>query len=605
MNFFLRKEIRYFRLIEQISLLTIKVERVKNNMRGVIEMKTLRAQITLGFGIVLLLVVILGVNSFLGIRGLVDYSEEVSEEQLPVLITDSRLAFNIAERVALSRGYMLTEDEAYIDEFNELTEVSITLQEDLLNKVNNVETQEMVAKSIEWREILTEQLFPAIQAGDEERALEIDRDLAEPLANELMNEFDNAASVRQDEVLVDGIEQTEIGKRTAMINFIVAIIVIIAGIVISYFMARSISRPIMAVSERMGRMSEGYLNDEPLETKRQDEVGQQVHSINTMRERFQSTLYGTLDISRKLNNSSNQLLSATDAVSDSSTQIAATMEQLAAGAEAQANTATNMAEMVGDFFEDVQQANQAGGEVAEAATQVLTRTGDGNEMMESSVDQMNDIDQVVRNSVEQIQQLDNQTKEISELVIVISEIAEQTNLLALNAAIEAARAGEQGKGFAVVADEVRKLAEEVASSVSEITTIVDQVQKGSSSAVSALENGYTTVQDGKEKIIETQTVFEDITNLVTNMNSLTTTMSSNLEHIEEIGEQLTTGVSEVASIAEQSAAGVEETTASVEQSSFQIETINTGAEELTNLANELEESVNQFAIEEGREIVQS
>lgn len=239
--------------------------------------------------------------------------------------------------------------------------------------------------------------------------------------------------------------------------------------------------------------------------------------------------------------------------------------------------------------------------MADAAGEVLQRTGDGNKMMTGSVEQMNEIYAVVNESVEQIQRLDNQTKEISELVIVISEIAEQTNLLALNAAIEAARAGEQGKGFAVVADEVRKLAEQVAESVNEITTIVDRVQEGSSTAVKFLENGYTSVQEGKEAVMETQTVFEDITNLVTNMTTLTNDMSENLNHIEEIGEQLTTGVAEIASIAEQSAAGVQETTASVEQTSFQIETINQGAVELADLSMELEKSVNQFAIEEGKE----
>ncbi len=564
-------------------------------------MKTLRAQITLGFGIIILLVIILSGSSVFGINGLVKHSEDISEEQLPVLITDSRLAFNIAERIALSRGYMLTEDNTYITEFNELTEASIDLQEDLLNRVDNEQARQMVTKSIEWREVVTEQLFPAIQSGNEAEALRIDSEIAEPLANELMEEFDLAASERQDEMLAAGIERAEQGRATALMNLTIAIVVILAGLVISYFMARSISRPVVAVSERMGRMSEGILNDEPLEIKRRDEVGQQVHSINTMRERFQETLYGTLDISRKLNDSSEKLLNATGTVSDSSNQIAATMEQLAAGSEAQANTASNMAEMVGEFFEDVQQANQAGNKVAGAATQVLSRTEDGNEMMASSVEQMNEIYQVVHHSVEQIQELDSQTKEISELVVVISEIAEQTNLLALNAAIEAARAGEQGKGFAVVADEVRKLAEQVANSVSEITAIVDRVQTGSSTAVKALENGYTTVTDGKEKIIETQTVFEDITHLVTNMTRLTTDMSGTLDHMEEIGEQLTTGVSEVASIAEQSAAGVQETTASVEQTSFQVETIDTGAKELSQLATELETSVNQFAIEENKE----
>lgn len=564
-------------------------------------MKTLRTQIMLGFGIVVLLIVILGVSTALGINNLVEYSEDVSEEQLPVLIADSRLTFNIAERVALTRGYMLTGEEEYVEEFNQLTEVSAQLQQELLTIDNSEEMANLVERSIEWRKIVVEQVFPAIQAGNEAEALRIDREITEPLANALILEFNEMTSARQDGVLAEGLLRAEEGKTTAIVNIVLAIISITIGVVISYMMARGISRPVIQVSDRVERMAEGYLNDVPLETKRKDELGQQVYAINTMRERIQGTLFGTLNISRQLNESSGELLTSTETVRDSSNQIAATMEQLAAGAEAQANTASNMAEMVGEFFEDVRGANEAGRGVGNAAEEVLQRTGDGNERMANSVEQMNEIYQVVNESVEQIQLLDNQTKEISELVIVISEIAEQTNLLALNAAIEAARAGEQGKGFAVVADEVRKLAEQVAESVNKITFIVNRVQEGSSTAVKFLENGYTSVIEGKEAVVETQAVFEDITNLVTNMTRLTAEMSSNLNHIEEVGEQLTTGVAEIASIAEESAAGVQETTASVEQTTFQMEMINDGAEKLSELATELEKSVNQFAIEEGKE----
>jgi len=123
----------------------------------------------------------------------------------------------------------------------------------------------------------------------------------------------------------------------------------------------------------------------------------------------------------------------------------------------------------------------------------------------------------------------------------------------------------------VVAEEVKKLAEQVADSVSEITTIVNTVQAGSSSAVRALEKGYHSVADGKQKVMDTGRIFGEITELVTNMNKLTSTMSADLDHIEEIGSKLTEGVTEIASIAEESAAGVEETTASVEQATYQID----------------------------------
>lgn len=561
-------------------------------------MKTLRAQIMLSFGVVILLVIILSVNSALGINGLVKNSEEMSEEELPILIADSRLAFNIAERVALARGYMLTKDEHYLEDFNELSESSIELQAELERAVNSEEVHNLVAKSIEWREILTNQIFPAVKAGNDVEAHRIDSEIAGPLADELVNGFDTMANNRQDSMLANGIENAAKARSTAQTNFIIAIGVILLGLGIGYFMSRNISRPIVTVSERMERMAQGILNDQPLETNRKDEIGQQIHSINEMKTQIQDTLYGTLGIARQVNERSGKLTEATGTVSDSSNQIAATMEQLAAGSEAQAHTATNMAEMVGRFYEDVQHANGVSDEVVTASNSVLERTGAGNDMMTSSVEQMNEIYRVVNESVERIQQLDNQTKEISELVTVISEIAEQTNLLALNAAIEAARAGEQGKGFAVVAEEVKKLAEQVADSVNEITVIVDTVQEGSSSAVTALESGYHSVADGKQKVIDTGHIFEEITGLVSNMNKLSDELSEDLKNIEEAGGRLTEGVTEVASIAEESAAGVEETTASVEQTTFQIETISNGAEELAQLSNDLETSVNQFEIED-------
>jgi len=131
---------------------------------------------------------------------------------------------------------------------------------------------------------------------------------------------------------------------------------------------------------------------------------------------------------------------------------------------------------------------------------------------------MNDVHTIVKNAVEKVRLLDQESKQISKLVEVVSDIAEQTNLLALNAAIEAARAGEDGKGFAVVADEVRKLAEQVATSINEITQISDRIQEGSDSVAEALETGYQHVNQGSEQIDKTGE--EEITNSAEGLKQL-------------------------------------------------------------------------------------
>ena len=570
------------------------LEEEEVSMKNVLGFKSIKSKLLFAFSIVIALVILLGLYNVWVINKSNAEAKNIVETELPMLIANEELALSMANRIATARGYVLYGWD-FKDRFNDYTEIGKQNEEVIRGIRVSDEFEKIMERTIEWRQQVAAEVFDEYDKGNEEQAL---KNLAaiDDTAREIMAAYEQMA--KESQQIINDIEAEIVasGESTLFVVSGITILVIIISIIAAFFTSSIISKPIKMVMDRMVLIAKGDLSSKPLETNAQDEVGQLVVATNEMSAQINEILLGTLQIAHQVNQRSANLTEATGAVSDSSNQIAATMEQLAAGSEAQAHTASNMAEMVGNFFEDVQNANAAGGEVATASNTVLERTAAGNTMMTSSVEQMDAIYQIVNESVKEIQNLDNQTKEISELVIVISEIAEQTNLLALNAAIEAARAGEEGKGFAVVAEEVKKLAEQVATSVREITTIVDTVQEGSSSAVRALETGYTHVKDGQDKIANTGHIFEEITNLVTNMNKLTDTMSADLNSIEAVGSKLTEGVTEVASIAEESAAGVEETTASVEQTTFQIETISGSAEELAQLSADLESSVNQFTI---------
>ena len=139
------------------------------------------------------------------------------------------------------------------------------------------------------------------------------------------------------------------------------------------------------------------------------------------------------------------------------------------------------------------QANEHSLKVSNTSNEILTLTDEGIQLMNHSIQQMSTIDQIVKDAVDKVKGLETQSQEISTLVQVIKDISDQTNLLALNAAIEAARAGENGRGFSVVANEVKKLAEQVSDSVGDITGIVNKIQKESKLVVNALVNGYKEV----------------------------------------------------------------------------------------------------------------
>ena len=228
---------------------------------------------------------------------------------------------------------------------------------------------------------------------------------------------------------------------------------------------------------------------------------------------------------------------------------------------------------------------------------VLAMTNEGSQLMESSTKQMESIDHIVQGAVQKVQSLETQSQEISKLVDVIKEISDQTNLLALNAAIEAARAGEHGKGFAVVADEVRKLAEQVGASVSEITMIVNNIQKEFSTVTTSLENGYNAVEQGTKQIRVTSERFTEINVAVTEMANRISAITENLANIAENGEIMNHGIQEIATISEESAAGIEQTAASAEQASNSMEDVANSSMQLAKMAEELNSLVLRFKLQ--------
>ncbi len=326
-----------------------------------------------------------------------------------------------------------------------------------------------------------------------------------------------------------------------------------------------------------------------------------------------------------------QIAQGTVQQSSAVTETAGTVEQVgraidgvAKGAQEQATAVASSSEMTAQISTAVQQvaANAQAG--AKGAAEEAESARDGAQKVDATVAGMESIREKVGLSAEKVQEMGQRPEEIGAIVETIDDIASQTNLLALNAAIEAARAGEHGKGFAVVADEVRKLAERASGATREISDLIKNIQKTVAEAVTAMNDGATEVEAGVERANESGQALADILEgveqvtqqveeiasaaeemenstdeLVKSIDGVSAVVEENTAATEEMSagsSEVTQAMENIASISEQNSAAAEEVSAATVEMTAQVDEVTTSAQILSDLASTLQQAVSQFTL---------
>ncbi|WP_080846126.1 methyl-accepting chemotaxis protein [Cytobacillus gottheilii] len=390
------------------------------------------------------------------------------------------------------------------------------------------------------------------------------------------------------EVIQDIQAVKQINNEILFFLLLIGVSSVIVVIIVSMLLSSSFSKPIQQIKEMMQQLANGNLMNTYQGKARKDEFGLLIQDILETQTKMKEMIQGIQDLSSVVKRESIEMKHACAEMMEGTEAVAVTMQHLSSGSEQQADRTVSISEQMAVFDESITATDHEGKVILTSAAEVNGITKNGKKLMTQSIEQMSAIHSMMESAVEKVQGLDQQSKEINMLVEVIRGIADQTNLLALNAAIEAARAGEHGKGFAVVADEVRKLAEQVSSSITEITNIVDRIQLESQAVSRSLSEGFEQVEKGSNDLSKTDQAFETIYQSMLNMVNRTETISNHLTHISSNSTAMKQSLEQVASISEESAAGIEETSASVQQTSASIQQITTKAHDLERKAAELE-----------------
>ncbi|ASI88503.1 MULTISPECIES: methyl-accepting chemotaxis protein [Vibrio] len=398
----------------------------------------------------------------------------------------------------------------------------------------------------------------ALYQNIENLALEVDGAMA------TLNGFTETATAN----LNQSLEQAGTIYDEGVIKAIgIGVVVVLIAVGIGYHIAQSVRQPLNSTLKTLESLTEGDMTQR-IEVKYNNEFRRLGNHINTLADSLHNVLV-------KLNDASDNL---TDTASNNQSTSLSAQSQLSAQREQTANVATAMTEM----SHSVQEVANSAQNSLEKVHQVESASESGRQIMSTNISTINQLELRLNESVEAVGELQKMSSQIGSILDVIRNIAEQTNLLALNAAIEAARAGEQGRGFAVVADEVRVLAQKTTESTTEIETMISNLQTSSKSAGQVIESCMKDMELSVEQASTANGAMEEIQALIIEISQMSTHISQAAGEQSETTVDIAKNIEEINHIADESYQAMSQIAAT--------------SESLTSLANQQSELVHRFKL---------
>lgn len=378
--------------------------------------------------------------------------------------------------------------------------------------------------------------------------------------------------------------------------FITLAIAVAIIIVISLIINHMIIKPINALRQNADELANLNLTVDLFQTKSKDEIGSLAIAFQNMKDRLAETMTIVSKNANEVSNSSVALADSSEQTNDAAQQIAATMNDVATGTNVQTEQVEQIVKMMENTIQLVEESLDNAKSGLETANESTVLANEGETAISKAIQHLSTVTETVDYATDSIQKLGMRSEEIGSIVTVITDISEQTNLLALNAAIEAARAGEHGQGFAVVATEVRNLAEQSKTASQQITELISDIQAETSVTVRTMESNLAAVEEQVLIINEGGEALKHIVDKVNMTEVSVAQMKDSFDNIDHNSNQVQDAIHSISSVIEEAASATEEVAAASEEQYATVAEITQNTVTLASIAEQLNEEVNKFKL---------
>ncbi|MFC0211066.1 methyl-accepting chemotaxis protein [Paenibacillus chartarius] len=563
---------------------------------------TIGKKLGAGFIVILLLLLSMGAISTTKLIAMGDKAKEIEAVHLHSVQLLGQIKASIVNIERLTLRYVLERDttersalETQINNSIEALRSEKSQYAQLIKTDADKAAFTALEQSGEQMKTYTSALLQSVKSGDAAAVEKTANEMKTPFneAIRIVDQLTDSSRAASDQALSESLQLYETGRETVDT---ISILALILAALLSWIMTRMMTKPIVRMSSAAKKIAAGDLTSEDIHVGSTDELGELAEAFNQMNANLRTLIRKVGSGAEQVAASAEELTATTEQIRTASEQIAAAVEKVAHGSGQQA---LSIHESNASFQEMASGMKQIAVHVESVNSAVIHASAiasEGNATVQSTVDQMNSIHTTVAGLARSVHSLRERSANIGQIVEVITGIARQTNLLSLNAAIEAARVGDSGSGFAVVAKEVRKLAEQSAQSAEQIAELIGAIQEETRQVAALMETGTHEVSEGIEAVHLAGESFRQIQKSVNEVAVQIQEVSAATEQITASTEQVAYSFSLIADITEQTTEGTDRVKASVDAQVASMLEISVFSAALSQMSEDLQNLIMKFKV---------